>query len=309
MKRALPPFNYIVVADAVFRNGSFKGAASDLNVTPSAISHQVKGLEDWLGFELFSRGKKTIVTTPLGQAFLSRISEQLDGIEGATRDTLEARGAQQTLKVQTTDSFARMVLIKRVATLKQAQKKLRSAPIIRIATFEFTEGFQPAEADVAILYGNGEFGNAHVLFSRKENILPVCSPNLLTLEPPLIPADILAMPLITDYLLGTSWRHWCRFMDHEPTKADARQIDASLMVNHSHLAIEAAIDSQGVALVSDILAGDAILSGKLVPLTDQWLASDNGYHIVANTDSPHRSVEEFARWMADDLSFEVITST
>ena len=90
------------------------------------------------------------------------------------------------------------------------------------------------------------------------------------------------MPLITDYLLGTSWRHWCRFMDHEPTKADARQIDASLMVNHSHLAIEAAIDSQGVALVSDILAGDAILSGQLVSLTDQWLASDNGYHIVAN---------------------------
>ena len=124
MKRALPPFNYIVVADAVFRNGSFKGAAGDLNVTPSAISHQVKGLEDWLGFELFSRDKKTIVTTPLGQAFLSRISEQLDGIEDATRDTLEARGARQTLKVQTTDSFARMVLIKRVARLKQAQKKL-----------------------------------------------------------------------------------------------------------------------------------------------------------------------------------------
>ena len=93
-------------------------------------------------------------------------------------------------------------------------------------------------------------------------------------------------------------------MDHEPTEADARQIDASLMVNHSHLAIEAAIDSQGVALVSDILASDAILSGKLVPLTDQWLASDNGYHIVANTDSPRRSVEEFARWMADEIGDE-----
>ena len=93
------------------------------------------------------------------------------------------------------------------------------------------------------------------------------------------------MPIITDYLLGTSWLHWCEFVGHETTRRDIRQIGAALMVNHSHLAIVGAIDSQGVALVSEILAADAIMSGQLVPLTDHWLASGNGYHIVSGNTS------------------------
>ena len=159
-----------------------------------------------------------------------------------------------------------------------------------------------------ILYGHGKFENAHVLFSRRENILPVFSPKLLTLRPSLQPKDIFTMPIITDYLLGTSWLHWCEFVGHETTRRDIRQIGAALMVNHSHLAIEGAIDSQGVALVSDILATDAIMSGQLVPLTDRWLASGNGYHIVSGAGRPRRDVDEFAGWMADELVFEVASS-
>ena len=116
------------------------------------------------------------------------------------------------------------------------------------------------------------------------------------------------MPIITDYLVGTSWLHWCEFVGHETTRRDVRQIGAALMVNHSHLAIEAAIDSQGVALVSDILAVDAIISGQRVPLTDRCLASDNGYHIVSGAGRPRRDVDEFAGWMADELVFEVASS-
>ena len=209
---------------------------------------------------MFNRDGRTTTTTTLGQEFLGRTSEQLDRIEGATRDTLEARGTGQTLKVPTTDSFARLVLIKRITALKKDRNHCRSALTTRIATFEFTKSSQPTEANVAILYGHGKFENAHVLFSRRGNILLVCSPKLLTLRPPLQPKDICTMPIITDYLLSTSWLHWCKFVGHETTRRNIRQIGAALMVNHSHLAIEAAIDSQGVALVSDILAADAIMS-------------------------------------------------
>ena len=89
---------------------------------------------------------------------------------------------------------------------------------------------------------------------------------------------------------------------------DIRQIGAALIVNHSHLAIEAAIDSQGVALVSDISAADAIMSRQLVPPTDLWLASGNGCHIVSGAGRPRRDVYEFAGWMADELVFEVASS-
>ena len=102
------------------------------------------------------------------------------------------------------------------------------------------------------------------------------------------------MPIITDYLLGTSRLHWCEFVGHETTRRDIQQIGAALMVNHSHLAIEGAIDSQGVTLVSDILATDTIMSGQLVPLTDRWPATGNGYHIGSGAGRPRRDVDEFA---------------
>ena len=302
MKRTLPPFNYILVADAVFRNGSFKGAASDLNVTPSAVSHQIKQIEDWLGFKLFNRRRKVISPTPLGGEFLKRIAEHLDGIEGATLDAREARGTRRTVRIQTTDSFARMVLIKRVAKLRNTAQSCPEMPIARISTSEFTEAFRLAEADIAILFGDGDFGDLKILFSQEERLMPACNPSILSTNSTLTPSQILNFPLITDYLLGKSWRQWCQFMAYTPTKADLQQIDRSLLVNHSHLAIEAAIDGQGVALVSDILAGDAILAGQLVPLTDQWLPTGKGYHIVTKANGVRQLVTTFGNWLAKELS-------
>ena len=301
MKRYLPPFNYIVVADAVYRNGSFKDAATSLSVTPSAVSHQIRILEDWLGFELFDRTKKSIRTTPLGQKFLERVETSLTEIEHATHDVHQVRGLNKPIRVQTTDSFARMVLIEKVAPTQTTDMATNHRAHIRISTSEFTTPFNEHDADIGVISGDGKCDKYKILHSFIENILPVCSPSLLNGASAIPVASILGMPLITDYLLGTSWHHWCRFMGYMPSSTETTHINNALQVNHSHLAIEAAINGQGVTLASDILTRDTIKKGQLQALTHEKLKTENGYHIVCAPDTPNRRITEFADWLATQI--------
>lgn len=106
----------------------------------------------------------------------------------------------------------------------------------------------------------------------------------------------------TESISGTSLKKtYPQKAAHIPSQRDMRQIDRALRVNHSHLAIAAAIDGQRVALVSTILAGNTIQTGHLVPLHAIWRKTGHGYHIIAASKTPGRKVTDFAAWMAQTL--------
>ena len=114
MATAMPPLNCLLAFDAVARRMSFSLAANDLNLTPSAISHQIARLEQFLGAKLFARNARSISLTPAGQEYLRRGTGALDSIRASTENL--RKGARNTLHVHVSPSFASLWLMPRLSS-------------------------------------------------------------------------------------------------------------------------------------------------------------------------------------------------
>lgn len=274
VKRKLPPFSSLATAESVAQERTFTAAAEKLHVTPSAISHQIRGLEEWLGFTLFLRDVRSVRVTEDGAAYLEKVSAILNSLETVTLEAMEQAGKQKQLRIQTTDSLASRWLVSRLPSFQEKYPKLS----VRIVTREFTEAYRPTDADIAILYGRGEWTNFTSSLLLPEAILPVCSPELLYDDP----IEILHKNnLLHDDNLGTTWDDWLSFAG---LKAPLINHEHGLHFNHSHLALQAAEQGAGVVLASLPLIIDALDNNKLIAPFGQRLETGFGYYIVQSLD-------------------------
>ena len=245
--RRLPPLNALRAFEAAARHLSFNQAGEELAVTPSAISHQVRSLEEFLGTRLFQRSSRQIVLTEQGQAYLPTISLALDHIAAAT-ELICRPDYTTTLTISVTPSFASEWLIPHLAEFQTQQPTLE----VHITTAHTIQDLQRSGSDVAIIVGHGQWPGfvSHKLID--EEVIPVCSPALLTHE-------FNNIPLIHVLARQDQWPNWLATADIQ--RADAMQ---GLKFATTSLALDAAERGLGMVLANRLFVAAHLQSGRLV---------------------------------------------
>ncbi len=288
--RKIPNFFGLRAFEAAARHESFTLGAQELNLTPSAISHQVRELEETFGIPLFVRGNRHVETTSEGKRLLESLTRIFDALEDSCNDVgLAPR--EQVLTVHCAPSLAVKWLGPRLPLFMQAHPDV----VIRLSSSpEPIDLTRVREVDVAISYGSARDGEGIVVVSLgPERIVPLCSPALL--DPALAPAlQIASLPLIDSQLSRVSWPDW--FVQNGlrlPTTARTS-------FDRAALAISAAADGMGVTLESVRLAEREITRGELVEVGAEVfapLARDTHFLSYRAKQAGTEKVLLFRRWL------------
>lgn len=296
MARHLPPLNPLRAFEVAARHSSFTKAAEELFVTPSAVSHQVKTLEEHLGMMLFLREAKMLTLTAAGRAYLPKVQEAFQMLADATRQ-LSAELAP-VLRVDIPPTFAAKWLIPRLDRFVKAHPEID----IRISADSGQPDFARDSYDLAIRFGRGHYPDLHAERCLAVNVFPVCSPALMAGPHPLRePSDLRHHTLLHDastYADGSNpdWAAWLRH-------ADVGDVDATRgpSFTPSHLVINAAIDGLGVALAKDSWVEQDLLQGRLVRPFATALPVESAYYMVF---PKHRArdlrIATFVDWLREE---------
>jgi LysR family transcriptional regulator, glycine cleavage system transcriptional activator len=288
MARHLPPLNTLRSFEAAARLASFSLAADELHVTHGAVSRAIAQLEDFLGIKLFQRKTRQVLLTPAGAVYAARVRDALDRIAGATL-ALTRDDAKGPLSVSTTPNFAAKWLVPRLVRFRRANPGID----IRLETSERLTNFEADGIDIALRFGRGVYPGLVSVLMVGADQFPVCSPALLSGGQPLQqPSDLAHHTLIHDDF-AIDWAAWLRF-------AGVAGVDAELgpVYPSSALAIEAAAQGEGVALVRSALVAADLSSGRLVKPFDLSLPSDAAYYAVCPPRALERQrVKAFRDWL------------
>ncbi len=263
MHTALPPLNALRAFEAAARHLSLTKAAAELGVTPGALSHQIRGLEDFLGLELFHRLPRALALTDVGR----QLHPGLQAGFGQIRQALAAIGAvgnDRILVVSTPPGFTAKWLAPRLYRFLSAHPDIDT----RISSTLANADFKTDGVDVAIRHMRAAQTSDPELLIEKltdQFYVPVCSPKLLEKMGPLTaPRDIKGLPLIHDDSLAgreetASWADWL-----EAAGVEGLDVSRGLRFNTADHAIQAAIDGAGILLAQGLLAHDDLRAGRLV---------------------------------------------
>lgn len=303
--RRLPPLNGLRAFEAAARHLSFTKAADELFVTPAAISHQIKGLEEFLGVQLFRRLTRSVILTDSAQAVLPLVSEGFDRLAQAA-EVLKQSETSGVLTVSAAPTFAAKWLVVRIPNFSE---KFPDISIRVDARLELVD-FDRDGVDVAVRLGNGDYPGMHVDRLFNEEIVPVCHPKFLEGPHPLKhPRDLEHYRLLhVDW--GTKmtgpipdWNMWL-------TSAGVDNVDATKgsVFTIESMAISAAVRGNGIALASTYAVAEEIEEGRLVIPFARSLRTHTSYWVVC----PRRTanlpkIKAFREWLiaeaaAGDLS-------
>jgi LysR family glycine cleavage system transcriptional activator len=306
----LPPLAALRAFESAARHLSFKKAAEELHVTPAAVSQQIKALESYLGVSLFRRLTRALEMTPRGIAMLPDIRTGFDFLAAAVETTRV--GGNDALTVNAPPSFASRWLVPRLPRFSAAHPEIElrlssSADSVdrrgETAVFE-EELIDPrvAASELAIRYGTGNYPGYRADRIFAPDFVTVCSPRLPTPERPLTtPADLRQHALIHDETIDDeiqqgNWALWLK-------AAGVDDIDAQRgpRFSNSVLAVEAALDGQGVALALRPLVEADIAAGRLMLPFELALASPYAYFLVMPEGVARRpAVTAFRLWLLEE---------
>jgi LysR family transcriptional regulator, glycine cleavage system transcriptional activator len=296
--RKLPPLRALHAFEAAARHHSFAAAANELGVTPTAISHQIRQLEEACGVKLFQRRPRPLLLTSAGARLYPALRNGFDALATAMA-LLAEENAQTPLRVTSPNAFASKWLVPRLPKWREENPTVALEIIGTDAVLDVRAG----ATDVAIRYARKPPLDlrAHEVF--RDTFVPVCSPRLLEQYGPIErAADLLRFPLIHyDWINSDpdapTWRQWL---------AVARSIDPDfnplekawdLSFSEELHAIDAVIGGQGVAICSDVVVSYELTSGQLVKAHPLALPG-YGFYLVSMPHSPQApAIEAFSTWM------------
>jgi len=286
-----PSLKAISTFESAARHESFKDAAKELSLTPSAISHQVKQLEQQVGVNLFHRLSGGLAITDAGAAYLKLLGPAFAEIDDATKQVMQLEYSDQ-LTIRSTPSFARKWLLDR---LPDFLEKHEDIDVKVIATSELLD-FRKKNIDIGIHYGQSTWPGSVVKPLLSERVLPMCSPALKDKPNGLRSiADLHDFTLIHTERNLITWKMWLAEQD-APMDKEFRGV----YLDPSELAIEAAVRGVGIVLESDLLAAHELEEGSLVPAFDQTETQIASYYLVYPEDHMHiPKVVAFTDWITD----------
>lgn len=268
----LPPLKALQAFEAAARHLSFKMAAEELCVTPTAISHQVKGLEEYLGVKLFHRLTRSLRLTSEGEAYAALVIQGFQKLAEAT-NVLGSDEIKGELVVSTTTSFAGQWLAHRLPSFLTEFPGLS----VRVQSSNDVADFARDGIDVAVRYGFGDYPDFHAAWVLDDFVAPVCSPDRG--EHLLNPSDLLEQPLVNFEWSGfssvdPSWAKWF----HAAGVHDASKTVITTF-SDEHMCLQSARDGHGVALVS-LVAAARDLEHKRLQMPFDIRLKDKSYYLV-----------------------------
>jgi LysR family glycine cleavage system transcriptional activator len=275
--RRLPPLTELRAFEAAARHLSFKMAAAELHVTPTAISHQVKLLERHCGKTLFRRRPRPLKLTSAGEQLFPVVRDGFEAFADALV-TVRAGVAGGRLRITATNAFAARWLVPRLPDWRAVHPRIKLEILGTDAVLDLTAD----EADVAIRYARSPPSEGKFFELMRDTFRVVASPKLVERRKMLRLADLANLPLIE-----TDWSATDRFAPTWLTTLSFRE--------ESH-AIEAAISGQGVAICSDVLIGPELASGSLVQVSATTLPG-YGFYVLHRPGHPKLAmIDAFAAW-------------
>lgn len=287
--------NHLAAFEAAARLGSFRAAADELHVTQGAVAQQVRSLEAKLGRPLFERLPRGLRLNRDGADYLPRVRLALDIIEDATRELLERDSQKdpQQILLSTTPAFASRWLIPRLGQLAQAQPQIA----LMIDASDSTRPLSGKGAvDLAVRWGSPPFNEAYALALLPGVAVPVCAASLRGEQRWQHPAELAKLPLISDS--HKNWKHWFDHYGLPGTRFSGPAFSQTI------LAIEAAEQGMGIALVPRLLVDNALKAGSLVlALEGHELQSSAGFHLLTgHVPAPDSPIAQLLNWLQKEAN-------
>ena len=290
MTARLPSLNGLRAFEAAARHLSFTQAASELNVTQTAISHQIRRLEEELGIRLFIRKNRALALTPKARDYLPGVRAAFNDLRLAT-DRLLRKDDDHVLTVSTLASLAAKWLLPRLTAFQEAHPGID----VRITTSTALVDFRGGDVDAAIRYGRGNWQGLRAEWLMADDFFPVCSPALLNGKRPLkTPEDLRDHVLLHTSTNSDDWRQWLTAagLPSDISRQQGITFDLILMT------VQAAIDGLGVAMGRTSYVQDDIAKGRLVVPFKISLPADAGFYLVSPQGVPEPpKLGAFRQWL------------
>lgn len=292
MTRNLPPLNALKAFEAAARHESFTAAAAELNVTHAAVSRHIRELEGWLAVKLFVRTGRGVELTERGKSYVADVTRGFDLLSTAT-DNISGRRRRrrQQLTVSVEPSFAALWLVPRLGRFTAANPEVE---LIVDSTDRLVD-FSRNEADVGVRYGRGVWNNVAADLLARTHMAPVCSPALLREKGVRAPRDLQPGLLLQE----ETRRYWNEWMQVAGVVDGLSPEGPTLGL---HLTIPAAEAGQGFALADEVIAGDALVGGRLVRPFAASIDAYGYYFVRAADRKESRAVVALHAWLKSEIA-------
>lgn len=305
------PFGALRVFESAARHLSFKFAAEELSITPAAVSQQIKTLEHQLGVKLFNRHNRGLSLTDEGVLGLPLIAKGFDSLIQSV-DLIRRAHQVSKLTIWMAPSFASKWFIPRLQKFSDKHPDIdlnisASQNLVDSTTSKKAipaENFRRDNVDIAIRFGKGDYPGCQVDKLFSVSAIPLCSPELMRGDHPLqSPEDLQFHTLLHDdtkYEGRPDWATWLK-----AAKVKNIDVNRGLHFNHGNLAINAAVDGQGVVLSMQALASGDIAAGRLVTPFNIALPLEYAYYLITLqevTDNPQ--ITAFRDWLLQEAQEE-----
>lgn len=294
MTGKLPPLNTLRLFEAAGRHLNFKLAAEEHHVTPSAVSHGIRTLEDWLGTELFHRTRAGLVLTRAGAQYLPSVRDALTGLAHATA-RIPGRTASGELSISVAPTFATRWLIPRLHRFAEISPDV----VVSIDTAPHRIDLPSDQVDLAIRMAPEACPGATWLELTRISLIPVCTPDFLTkITGTGGKIDLTDVPLIRVTAGSEDWETW-----FEMAGLEAPRSKGDIKVDTIELAIQAALRGLGVTLGRRPLVDAELENGNLVQLMGSPRQSRISYWLVGTDLTLERpETKQFRRWLIQELA-------
>lgn len=292
MARRIPPFASLRAFEGAARLGNLRLAGEELSLSVSAVSHQIKSLEEFLGIPLFRRERNTLQLTDPGRNYLLEMTRALDLMAAATARVEQERHSA-IVSVNLFPSLAALWLIPRLTTFRKREPNIDVRVITTIDPIDFRSGL----LDMAIRYAEKPPEGAKTALLFKEHAFPVCSSayrdEFSQFEPR---SDLTRQTFISCRTSPDEWEQWFKYIGFTG-KVPRHTIE----VDSRALALEAAMDGLGIAMGRTPYADRALTAGRLVRFNKRVLSTGQSYFLVLTDNALRRKTARgFADWLVSE---------
>ena len=290
----LPSFSALRVFESAVRLGSFAAAAEELRLTPTAISHQVRNLEKFLGVHLFHRIGRGVIPTDAGRRYFESLHASFKDIAAATAEIIDS-GKSDTLAVHSAPSFATLWLTPRLWQFVSENPDID----VRVSASPEAVNLLDEEFDIDIQYGKRPDPGLEAIPLAEETIVPMCAPGVAQgINPVRTVADLKRHTLIHSDGCLVHWPEWLK--RHSGVDLD---LSHGPHFDRSFMSIAAAVDGIGVCLESTFLAQREIEAGRLVlPLGTEGVTITEHRLVVLRDKARLPKVQAFIAWLLDVIA-------
>ena len=290
MARQLPPLKSLSSFEAAARHCSFTSAAEELNVTQSAISHQVRQLEENLGVELFHRSSRNLTLTEAGKILLPDISASLNRMMAIVNQVKQlGNNHSKRLSIRVAPAFGLAWLSSRLGEF------WRKHPDIELCLYHShaITNFDTENIDMGIAYGKGDWPGIYNESLLKLDFFPVCAPSLIEGLDDSVSISALGHCNLLHEVDYECWSRWVAL-------AGVSEINPyqGSIIDDTNVLVQAAIDGKGIALGSSIFVDKYLEDGRLIKLSDITFQNEDSYYIITPENTPESSlVKVFKDWL------------